>query len=321
MQALRAFEATGRLLSMTRAAEELHLTHGAISRHIRALEEQLGLELFERLTRRIALTPAGVQFHATVARGLGDLARGVERVRGPAGASRLGISTGVSFASKWLAPRLHRLKAKHPEFDVHLEVTDTLVDLDAGSIDLAILYGMGHYPKAHAERMLEETVTPVCSPAYLAQSGGLPTPAALMDCTLLHEVPLTANWAEWLARAGVEDVRSLRGPTFSHGSMVIEAAIRGEGVALGRSVLVAEDLASGSLVAPFRAIQLPVERGYDLVSRTGNQDHPKVRVIREWLLQEIRQDGVRVAGLPPSSSLQASAKNRNLGSSIIHVSP
>jgi LysR family glycine cleavage system transcriptional activator len=290
MQALRAFEAAGRLLSMTRAAEELHLTHGAISRHIRALEEQLGVELFERVTRRIALTPAGVQFHATVTRGLGDLARGVGQVRGQPGAARLGISTGVSFASKWLAPRLHRLKAKHPEFDVHLEVTDKLVDLDAGSIDVAILYGMGHYPKARAERMLEETVTPVCSPAYLAQSGGLPTPAALMDCTLLHEVPLTANWAEWLARAGVEDVRSLRGPTFSHGSMVIEAAVRGEGVALGRSVLVAQDLAAGILVAPFRAIQLPVERGYDLVSRTGNQDHPKVQVIREWLLQEIRQD-------------------------------
>jgi LysR family glycine cleavage system transcriptional activator len=295
MQALRAFEAAGRLLSMTRAAEELHLTHGAISRHIRALEEQLGVELFERLPRRIALTPAGVQFHVTVTRGLGDLARGVGRVRGQPGASRLGISTGISFASKWLAPRLHRLKAKHPEFDIHLEVTDTLVDLDAGSIDVAILYGMGHYPKAHAERMLEETVTPVCSPGYLAQSGGQPTPAALMNCTLLHEVPLTANWAEWLARAGVEDVRSLRGPTFSHGSMVIEAAIRGEGVALGRSVLVAEDLASGSLVAPFRTIQLPVGRGYDLVSRTGNREHPKVRVIREWLLQEILQDGVRVA--------------------------
>lgn len=295
MQALRAFEAAGRLLSMTRAAEELHLTHGAISRHIRALEEQLGVELFERVTRRIALTPAGLQFHVTVTRGLGDLARGVERLRGQPGASRLGISTGVSFASKWLAPRLHRLKAKHPEFDVHLQVTDTLVDLDAGSIDVAILYGMGNYPKARAERILEETLTPVCSPAYLAQAGGLFTPALLLDCTLLHEVSLTANWGEWLARVGVEDVRSLRGPTFSHGSIVIEAAIRGEGVALGRSVLVAEDLAAGTLVAPFEGIQLPVERGYDLVSRSGNQDHPKVRAIREWLLQEIRQDAVQVA--------------------------
>lgn len=290
MQALRAFEAAGRLLSMTRAAQELHLTHGAVSRHIKALEDRLGVLLFERLTRRIVLTRAGIEFHATVTRALGDLARDAERLRGQPGASRLAISTGVSFASKWLAPRLYRLNAQHPEFDLHLEVTETLLDLDAGRIDAAILYGMGHYPEARAERILEETVTPVCSPAYQAQSGGLATPAALMNCALLHEVPMTANWMDWLARAGVEGVRSLRGPTFSHGSMVIEAAIRGEGVALGRSVLVAEDLLAGRLVAPFPAIRIPAGRGYDLVYRAGNQDDPKVRAVREWLLQEIQQD-------------------------------
>ncbi len=290
MQALRAFEATGRLLSMSRAAEELHLTHGAVSRHIKTLEELLGVPLFQRLTRRIVLTRAGSDFHLTVTRVLGDLARDTERLRGLPGASRLAISTGVSFASKWLAPRLHRLKAAHPEFDLHLEVTDTDVNLDAGLVDVAILYGLGRYPKGRAERILEETVTPVCSPAYLAQVGGLSTPADLVGCALLHEVPMTANWAEWFAHAGVRGGRNLHGLTFSHGSMSVEAAIRGEGVALGRSVLVAEDIAAGRLVAPFPGIQLPVESGYDLVCRAGNQDSPKVRVIREWLLQEIQRD-------------------------------
>lgn len=290
MQALRAFEATGRLLSMSRAAEELHLTHGAVSRHIKTLEELLGVPLFQRLTRRLALTRAGTDFHLTVARVLGDLARDAERLRGLPGASRLAISTGVSFASKWLAPRLHRLKAAHPEFDLHLEVTDTDVNLDAGLVDVAVLYGLGRYPKGRAERILEETVTPVCSPAHLAQAGGLATPADLVGRTLLHEVPMTADWAEWFAHAGVRGVRSLHGPTFSHGSMSVEAAIRGEGVALGRSVLVAGDIAAGRLVAPFPGIQLPVESGYDLVCRASDQDSPKVRVIREWLLQEIRRD-------------------------------
>lgn len=290
IQALRAFEATGRLLSMSRAAEELHLTHGAVSRHIKAMEEQLSVPLFQRLTRRIVLTRAGSDFHLTVTRVLGDLAREVERLRGLPGASRLAISTGVSFASKWLAPRLHRLKAAHPEFDLHLEVTDTDVNLDAGLVDVAILYGLGRYPKGHAERILEETVTPVCSPAYLAQAGGLSTPADLLGCALLHEVPMTASWADWFAHAGVRGVRGLHGPTFSHGSMSVEAAIRGEGVALGRSVLVAGDIAAGRLVAPFAGIQLPVDSGYDMVCRAGNQDSPKVRVIREWLLQEIQRD-------------------------------
>lgn len=136
---------------------------------------------------------------------------------------------------------------------MHLEVTDAVVDLDAGLVDVAILYGLGRYPKAHAERILEETVTPVCSPGYLSQVGGLSTPARLVRCSLLHEVPMTANWAAWFVHAAVRDVRTLRGPTYSHGSMAVDAAIRGEGVPLGRSVLVAEDIAAGRLVAPFRA--------------------------------------------------------------------
>lgn len=288
LQTLRAFEATARRLSMTLAAEELHLTHGAVSRQIKTLENHLGVALFRRLTRQIVLTDAGAAFHAHVSRLLGELSREAQRIRTQDGVSRLTISTSVSFASKWLAPRLHRLKARYPELDIHLDVTDINVDLNSGQLDAAIRYGSGRYRHVLAERILEETVTPVCSPGYLAKVGGLATPADLLACTLLHEDRMLANWEQWFALAGVAWRGHGRGPAYSHGSMAIEAAIRGEGVALGRSTLVADDVAGGHLVAVFPQFRLKAERGYDLVYLPGNRDHPKVCALRDWLVDEVR---------------------------------
>jgi len=287
LQTLRAFEAAARLLSMTRAAEELHLTHGAVSRHIRTLEDDLGCQLFLRLTRRIVLTEAGAEFHAVVARLLGDLSGEAQRLRGDDTGKRLTVSTSVSFASKWLAPRLGRLRASCHPFDVHMDVTDVNVDLRLGHVDAAIRYGFGRYPNAMAERILEETVTPVCSPDYISRCGGLEQPAQLLRAHLLHEVGMMANWAQWLALAGLDKKRPPNGPSYSHGSMAVEAAIRGEGVALARSTLVADDIAAGRLIAPYSALRLKAERGYDLVYRAGERDHPKVVALRNWLTTEI----------------------------------
>lgn len=287
---LRAFEAAARRLSMTRAAEELHLTHGAVSRQIKGLEEHLGVALFRRLTRKIELTEAGTAFFSTVTRLLSELARETESIRRRNDTSRLVVSSGVSFASKWLTPRLHRLMARYPDLDVHLEVTDVPVDFTAGHVDVALRYGNGVYPMATAERIMNEVASPVCSPDYLQRAGDLVKAADLIRCQLIHEIGMTTTWERWFAMMGLPCSR-MRGPGFSHGSMSIEAAIRGEGVALGRSVLVAEDLAEGRLVSLFPEARLEVEWGYDLVYRIGNQDHPKVRAIREWLGEEVRENG------------------------------
>jgi LysR family transcriptional regulator, glycine cleavage system transcriptional activator len=289
LQTLRAFEAAGRLLSMTLAAQELNVTQGAISRHIKTLEDDLGVVLFQRLTRRIVLTESGAELLLTVTRVLGELMREAERLRGDSGVARMTISTSVSFASKWLAHRLHRFKALHPELDVHLDVTDVNVDVQDGKADVAIRYGSGRYPRAQAERILEETVTPVCSAEYRELMGGLLSAESLARCTLLHEDRMLANWEQWFALAQVHKARTGRGPAYSHGSMAIEAAIRGEGVALGRSVLVADDIATGRLVAPFAHYKLKAERGYDLVYRIGSQDHPKVCALRDWLADEVQR--------------------------------
>ncbi|MBW6421555.1 transcriptional regulator GcvA [Rhizobium sp. XQZ8] len=289
LQTLRAFEATARRLSMTGAAEELHLTHGAVSRQIKTLEVHLGVPLFRRLTRKIELTEEGSSLFGIVTRLLSELAREADSIRSRSDTTRLVVSSGVSFASKWLTPRLHRLMARYPDLDVHLEVTDIAVDFTKSQVDVALRYGAGVYPAATAERIMNETVSPVCAPFYLTQVGGLTDPADLDKCQLIHEIGMTATWERWFTSVGLSYSKT-RGPGYSHGSMSIEAAIRGEGVALGRSVLVAEDLAEGRLIALFPKSKLDVEWGYDLVYRTGNGQHPKVTAFRNWIADEVRAD-------------------------------
>jgi LysR family glycine cleavage system transcriptional activator len=292
LQTLRAFEAAARRLSMTLAAEELHLTHGAVSRQIKALENHLGVPLFRRLTRKIELTEAGISYFSTITRLLSELSRESESVRRKNETTRLLISSGVSFASKWLTPRLHRLMACYPDFHVHLDVTDAPVDFAAGGVDVALRYGNGVYSGATAERIMNETVSPVCAPACRDRMGGLRSPRDLAKCQLIHEIGMTITWERWFEMMALPYPKT-RGPGYSHGSMSIEAAIRAEGVALGRSVLVAEDLAAGRLVPLFPKAKLEVEWGYDLVYRVGNGDHPKVRAFRSWIAGEVREFSAR----------------------------
>lgn len=273
---------------MTLAAEELHLTHGAVSRQIKALEDHLGVQLFRRMTRRIELTDAGISFFGAVTRLLSELAREAENVRRKNVDTRLVVGSGVSFASKWLTSRLHRLMARYPDFDIHLEVTDVPVDFATGHVDVALRYGTGRYPAAAAERIMNETVSPVCAPDYRDRMGGLRSPSELTKCQLVHEIGMNTTWERWFSMMDLPHPK-MRGPGYSLGSMSIEAAIRGEGVALGRSVLVAEDLAAGRLVALFPQAKLEVEWGYDLLYRIGNQDHPKVRAFRNWIADEVRE--------------------------------
>lgn len=287
LQTLRAFEAAARRLSMTLAAEELHLTHGAISRQIKSLEDDLGVPLFRRLTRRIELTEVGQSFYGTVTRLLSELGREADEIRRRSDTSRIVISCGISFASKWLTPRLHRLMAEHPHLDVHLEVTDADVDFSSGHVDVALRYGAGQYPYASAERVMNEYVSPVCSADYREKMGGLQGIEEIARCQLIHEIGMLTTWERWFAVMRLP-FPGTRGPGYSHGSMSIDAAIQGAGVALGRSVLVAEDLAAGRLVSLFPQARLDVEWGYDLLYRAGNRDHPKVALFRDWIASEVR---------------------------------
>ena len=299
LNTLPDFEAAARHLSFTKAADELNLTHGAVSRQVKALEEALGVKLFRRLNRALRLTDEGQAYAGTVRELLLRLREASERLRAREEKGGLTVSTTYSFTNKWLMPRLVRFRARHPEIDVRLQANDQLVDFAREEVDIAIRYGRGRYPGLVAERLVADDYVPVSSPALLRGPHPLRKPVDLKYHTLLHEEDappqpglgeITAvSWSMWLKAAHVEGVDPARGPIFSHSSMVLQAAINGEGVALGRTALIAEDLAAGRLVKPFE-LQLKVPLAYYIVAPPRALERPKVRAFRDWLLAEAGED-------------------------------
>ena len=263
---LRGFEAAGRLASLTRAADELFLTQSALSRQVKALEDALGIALFERKHRAIALTPAGIAFHRDVSETLRSLASAAEQVRSRAREPGLTITTTVSFASLWMIPKLPAFRARHPHVEVYVSADDRFVDLGRGDVDVAIRY-LGANVPPDAVRLFGERMFPVASPALLRSRGApLRTPADLRHHVLLHlddpegRVPWV-NWKTWLTANGEPQLKAAGSLRFSLYDQVIQAALGGQGVALGRVPMVSELLESGRLAAPF-AKRYDSQRGY-----------------------------------------------------------
>jgi len=293
LNSLRAFEAAARHLSFTKAAEELHVTPAAISHQIKALEEQLGVPLFRRLTRALRLTQAGQAALPPMRDGFDKLADAVDLLRAHEDSGAVTVSLDPSFAAKWLVPRLDRFRAAHPELDVRLDATDKLADFERDNVDLAIRYGSGNYPGLVVERLLSEEIFPVCSPKLLAGPVPLAQPGDLRNHTLIHlewntETVTAPNWRMWLLAAGIHDVDFTRGPVFSMTTLALQAAIEGLGVALASSFLVADDLAAGRLVMPFDlSVCDPLDFAYHVVVPKRTADLPKVAAFKTWLLDEI----------------------------------
>jgi len=295
LKALADFEAAARHLSFTKAAGELNVTHGAVSRQVKALEQALGVKLFRRLNRALRLTDEGQAYAGTVRELLARLREASARLVADEAKGGLTVSTTYSFTNKWLMPRLARFRARHPEIDVRLQANDQLVDFARENVDLAIRYGRGRYAGLVAERLVADDYVPVCSPGLQRGPHPLRKPADLKHHTLLHEEDAlrldnlgeatAVGWQMWLKAAGVEGVDAARGPIYSHSSMVLQAAIGGEGVALGRTALIVEDLAAGRLVKPFE-LQLKVPLAYYIVAAPRALERPKVRAFRDWLMEE-----------------------------------
>jgi LysR family glycine cleavage system transcriptional activator len=284
LNALRVFEAAARHLSFTRAAEELNVTQAAVSHQIKGLEARLGLKLFHRLNRALLLTDQGQAYFPPVRDALDTLAQATERLGATDTAGRLTVSTLVSFAANWLVPRLGRYRALHPEIDVRITTSDFLVEFAREDVDLAIRYGGGDWRGLDAARLMTEEVFPVCSPGLLDRGPPLRDPSDLRHYTLLHD-EMREDWRMWLMAAGATDIDATRGPSFSNSNLVVQAAIAGEGVALGRSVLVADDLDAGRLVRPFE-MSLPGEFAYYVVCPEATAGRPKIEAFRDWLLDE-----------------------------------
>jgi LysR family transcriptional regulator, glycine cleavage system transcriptional activator len=286
LSTLRSFEAAARLLSFSKAADELFVTHGAVSRAIRHLEDHLGVPLFHRTTRAVHLTQAGISFAASVRDALDRLAAATALIADQKSLGVLSVSTLDSFAAKWLLPRLFRFRQKHPDIEVRLATSSKLADFVSDGIDVAIRYGRGRSPGLAAELLMMEELAPMSSPELLKGPHPLTSPEDLKYHTLIHD-DFQIDWSMWLISAGVEGVDAYRGPRFQSSVLAVQAAVQGDGVVLGRSALVADDLRAGRLVKPF-TLSLPSDLAYYVVYPIQTAERPKIRAFCDWLLEEVR---------------------------------
>jgi LysR family glycine cleavage system transcriptional activator len=285
LNGLRAFEAAARHLSFTLAASELNVTQTAISHQIRRLEEELGIRLFIRQNRALALTPEARDYLPGVRAAFNDLRLATDRLLRKDDDKVLTVSTLASLAAKWLLPRLTDFQEAHPGIDVHITTSTSLVDFQRDDVDAAIRYGRGQWPGLRADWLMADELFPVCSPSLLRGDKPLRQPEDLRGYPLLHTSNANSDdWRLWLTAAGLPaDIAKQPGITFDMIFMTIQAAIDGIGVAMGRTSYVSDDIAKGRLVVPFK-IALPADAGFYLVSPEGRREAPKLAAFRQWMI-------------------------------------
>jgi LysR family glycine cleavage system transcriptional activator len=287
---LVGFEAAARHLSFTKAGEELFLTQSAVSRQIKDLEDDLGVALFQRRHRALALTEAGQQFYAAAAQVLTTMRSATERLQAQAGKRRpLSVTTTHSFAALWLIPRLAGFTKTRPGVDVRITAETRVQDLDRDGLDIAIRHGPASLAGPNAVRLFGEKVFPVCSPKLLKKTP-LKVPGDLRNHVLLHyDDPDVRHpwlhWKSWLEVERIADLRPAGTLTFSGYEQIIPAAIAGHGVALGRSPLVKDLIGAGELVAPFRSHADPARAYFAILSRSATS-RPEVGEFVAWLREE-----------------------------------
>ena len=285
MQALLAFEAAARLRSLSRAAESLYLTHGAVSHQIKRLEAELGVHLIERAGRGIRLTDEGEQFATRVRAALAELLAAMRQAKDRGNPRQWRVSVMPSFAARWLLPRIGRFMALHADIDLDVRASTALADFRHDDVDVGIRYGRGNYPGTITEHLLDDAYFPVCSPRI---AGGVPSkPSDLARYTLLRSED--EFWQPWFEAAGLDWREPTRGPMFNDTSHVLQAAAEGQGIALARSSLIGNDLSNGVLVRPFE-LAVPSELQYFLVYPPRLADSPKLALFRSWLRDEIASD-------------------------------
>jgi len=295
LNALRAFEAAARHLSLTKAAQELHVTPGALSHQIRGLEEFLEVSLFQRLPRAVALTEAGRMLYPGLQGGFAQIKQAVAGLDSRGDGRVLVISTPPGFTAKWLAPRLYRFLFAHPEIDARISSSLAFARFDDDDVDVAIRnLSVHHQPDSVllAEKLIDLSFMPVCSPRLLEQVGAITQPADLRHVPLIHDDMLTGRvgvpgWADWLEAAGVIGVDLERGLRLNSADHALDAAVEGAGVLLAHVVLAHDDLRSGRLVAPFD-LELRSSRAFYFVCPRANEGRKNVKAFHDWIQMEMR---------------------------------
>jgi LysR family transcriptional regulator, glycine cleavage system transcriptional activator len=279
LSTLPVLEAAARLGSFSAAADELHVTHGAISHQIRSLEDHLGVALFVRAGRRVVLTAEGEALARAVRAALAQVSDAVEAVRPSERENRLTISTLPSFAGRWLMPRISEFLCAYPQYVVAVEASHALTNFATDGVDVAIRFGTPPWSGLHSEFLADDSYFPVCSPKF--RRGRLPTsPSQLKTLPLFHTEE--GMWARWFEVAGVGVPPKPVGVAFNDASMNLQNALNGEGVVLTRKSLVARDVAEGKLAKPFD-IEVASRASYHLVCPDGREKQKKIRDFRDWL--------------------------------------
>lgn len=285
LNALRAFEAASRHASFTRAAEELFVSQGAISRHVATLESWLKVRLFARHARGIELTPKGAVFFRAVRGALDQLEYGARQLHQKPDEKTLRVKVPPTFAIRWLVPRLARFHAFKPELDVQITTSHQPVNFNREDVDVCIHSDPQPLPDARCRRLFGERLLPVCNPALLERGPRLREPRDLTRHVLVCSLHRPRDWPTWLAAAGVTDVDGNNGIKVENSALAYQAAIDGLGVVIAQRTFVADDLRSGRLIAPF-ALQVPGDGTYWLGYPTDRPKQEGVAAFETWILRE-----------------------------------
>lgn len=289
--ALRSFEAAARHMSFTQAADELNVTQAAVSHQVKLLEEYLQTRLFERLTRRLRLTAHGQALYDVVGEAFERIAQIADRLKQRVRHEPLTISLTPYFAAKWLTPRLDRFWRQYPNIDLRLHHSRQPGNAGSTDVDLAISWGRDKWPGLSATRLLNARIIPVCSPALLKSGRPLRTLTDMRSHTLLHENDYEL-WNQWLKAIGAESGSVQHGSTIDDSNVVLQAAIEGQGIALGADALLRDELESGRLIAPFDR-SLATEFSYYLVYEKAALKRPKVKAFYDWMREEVAAERKR----------------------------
>ena len=284
LNALRAFEATARHLSVKNAADELCVTSGAVSQLIKTLELHLGVPLFRRVNRGIFLTDLGQAYLPPVRNAFRQISDATRRVAVPPDTGLLTVSATPFFASAWLVPRMKAFQDAHPDIDLQVLTGNALADFSRDGVDVAIRHGLGHYPGLHSDRVLTVEVVPVAAPALVERLGVPALPADLVRWPRVNDAQ-RKGWQRWFEAQGIEDAGAARGPSFDDPGLLLKAALAGQGAALLPAAVIASELADGRLVQ-LSAVTWLEDFAYYLVYPESSHGRPKVAALRDWLLLE-----------------------------------
>lgn len=290
LNSLKAFEAAARNLSFTKAADELFVTQAAVSHQIKTLEEHLGLKLFLRRNRSLLLTEEGQAYFLDIKEIFTQLVDATEKLLARGAKGSVAVSLTPSFAIQWLVPRLQAFNELHPEIDIRIKAQDLDENSLTDDVDVAIYYGRGHWSGVQSHKLHTEYLVPLCSPLLLNGPKPLAEPNDLQHHTLLHDMT-RKPWKSWFKTLGVANSRVNQGPIFSHSSMVLQAAVHGQGMALVNSVLAKPEIDSGRLIVPF-SHHLESKNAFYLVLRESQSELGKIVAFKEWMLSMVEKEQI-----------------------------